>query len=429
MQKDKDTIAALRSTIRGLHTVLNNVGAYIYTKDLEGRYTFANHTVCTLFGKLPEEIVGKDDSEFFDQKTADNLHHIDQSIMQTGESSAHEETNVIGPNADTYIYWSVKTPIRDENGEVIGMCGISTDITERKRLERELHHQQELQNLILNNVGAYIFIKTCERRFLYANEQTAALFDVPANQIVGRLDGEVMSQDDADSMWVLDRQVFDSGCKQSGEETFTDSEGNTRHYWSVKVPVQLAGQPPALIGFASDVTELHELKELLKHQAMHDALTGIPNRRTFFDEAERQLSTAHRHSQPLCVIMLDIDHFKGVNDRYGHVAGDTVLAAVAKHCAGLLRAGDLLGRIGGEEFAILLPQTGLEAAHTLALRICHSLHDLSIVIGDTSTLSPTASLGVAMLRSEDETFSTLFERADLALYAAKEAGRDCIMCA
>jgi diguanylate cyclase (GGDEF)-like protein/PAS domain S-box-containing protein len=431
MPDDKDTIAALRAENLNLRAVLNNVGSYIYTKYIEGRYTFANQSVCALFGQPLEAIVGKRDSAFFDRQTAENLHRIDQSIMQSGETSAHEETTVlrVGPDADTSTYWAVKAPIRDANGAVTGMCGISTDITERKRLEQDLHREREQQDLILNNVGAHVFIKTCERRFLYVNDLTATLFGLPGEQIVGRLDSEVVSPEDADSMWVLDRQVFDSGCKQSGEETLTDRSGNTRHYWSIKVPVQLPGQPPALIGFAADVTELHQLKETLKHQAMHDALTGVPNRRAFFDQAERLLSAAHRHSQPLSVIMLDIDHFKRINDSYGHYVGDNVLAAVAKHCVSLLRAGDMLGRIGGEEFAILLPQTGLEAAHTLALRICRSLHELSIAIGDANTVSLTASLGVAMLRQEDQTFSNLLERADYALYAAKEGGRDRITCA
>jgi diguanylate cyclase (GGDEF)-like protein/PAS domain S-box-containing protein len=408
---------------------LNNVGAYIYTKDIEGRYTFANQSVCELFGQPLEAIVGKGDSEFFDRQTADNLHRIDQSIMQSGETSAHEETTVLrfSADADAHTYWAVKAPIREANGTVIGMCGVSTDITERKRLEQELHREREQQDLILNNVGAHVFIKTCERRFLYVNDLTATLFGLPGEQIVGRLDREVVSPEDADSMWVLDRQVFDSGCKQSGSESFTDKSGNTRHYWSIKVPVQLPGQPPALIGFAADVTELHQLKEALEHQALYDALTGVPNRRAFFDQAERLLSAAHRHSQPLSVIMLDIDHFKRINDSYGHYAGDSVLAAVAKHCVSLLRVDDMLGRIGGEEFAILLPQTDLEAADTLALRICRSLHDLTIAVGDVHTLSPTASLGVATLQQDDQTFSTLLDRADQAMYAAKEVGRNRVM--
>jgi diguanylate cyclase (GGDEF)-like protein len=157
---------------------------------------------------------------------------------------------------------------------------------------------------------------------------------------------------------------------------------------------------------------------------MYDALTGVPNRRAFFDEAERQLSAAHRHGQALSVIMLDIDHFKRINDSYGHQAGDLVLTAVAKHCASLLRIDDRLGRIGGEEFALLLPQTGLEAAHTLAQRICQSLHDLNIAIGDAGTLSPTASLGIATLQQDDKTFSSLLDRADRAMYVAKEEGRN-----
>jgi len=124
---------------------------------------------------------------------------------------------------------------------------------------RQKYQQRKLLDLVLDTVDAYVYFKSSERRFLYVNAKTAALFGLPAEQIVGRLDRELMPPDFADAYWVMDQKVFASGEKQSGQEVLRISEGETRYYASIKVPVHLQGQPPALIGFSTDVTELHEL--------------------------------------------------------------------------------------------------------------------------------------------------------------------------
>ncbi len=158
-------------------------------------------------------------------------------------------------------------------------------------------------------------------------------------------------------------------------------------------------------------------------QSMTDSLTGIFNRRHFFALAERDFQRASRFSRPLSAIMLDIDHFKAVNDTHGHAVGDQVILAVAKLCRTSIRAIDILGRYGGEEFVFILPETDANGARQLAERLRQGLATVPITT-QAGPLEITASLGVASNLVKVEDVTTLVANADAALYAAKEGGRN-----
>lgn len=177
-------------------------------------------------------------------------------------------------------------------------------------------------------------------------------------------------------------------------------------------------------GVVTDVTERKELERELEHQAHIDMLTGLSNRRHFFELAEKELSRARRHHEPLAMLMLDVDYFKQVNDTYGHDVGDTVLRKMGEICTGVLRNNDILGRLGGEEFAILLPETAMEQALETAERLRHAVADSGVQTRDGKGLHLTVSLGVASLESQDGNVDAILKRADEALYAAKNAGRN-----
>lgn len=160
----------------------------------------------------------------------------------------------------------------------------------------------------------------------------------------------------------------------------------------------------------------------LRRHASRDALTGILSRRAFVEQGSRVFSLSRRQHVDLSCIMFDIDHFKAVNDTFGHAAGDMVLSSVAGQCAELLRDTDILGRLGGEEFAVLLP-SGRNGAAEVAERLRASIEATDLVIGSAG-LKVTASLGVASLDSSVLTLQELLDRADLAMYASKHAGRN-----
>lgn len=168
--------------------------------------------------------------------------------------------------------------------------------------------------------------------------------------------------------------------------------------------------------------ELAEANQRLEQLVRTDALTGVANRRYFVEQAEVEIERARRGSLPLSLLMIDLDHFKNINDTWGHAAGDVVLQNFAEIAAGSLRVGDLFARLGGEEFSILLPNTGAEGAQDVAQRIVEAAR-AQAVSREGKQISYTVSIGAAALR-ENENLDVMMSRADAAMYRAKQAGRD-----
>jgi len=166
----------------------------------------------------------------------------------------------------------------------------------------------------------------------------------------------------------------------------------------------------------------------LEHQVKRDTLTGLANRRHFIETGEVELQRAARYRHPLALLMVDIDHFKPVNDTYGHLAGDEVLKAVATVCAESVRGNDCLARLGGEEFAILMPETGLDEAGAAAERLRAAVERLHCQLQE-GLVKPTVSIGVAIAEDADESLSSLMRRGDRAMYAAKAQGRNRVVIA
>ena len=171
-----------------------------------------------------------------------------------------------------------------------------------------------------------------------------------------------------------------------------------------------------------DVTNLKTAQLASMTLANVDTLTGALSRRNILSLAEQELARSNRYSLPLMVLMLDLDYFKLINDRYGHAAGDVVLQEFVKTVTGVLRESDLIGRLGGEEFVVLLPNTTPEGGRALAQRIIDSVRDSTVEAGG-QRIPYTVSVGVGCLAGETN-FSALLAQADVALYRAKESGRD-----
>ena len=171
------------------------------------------------------------------------------------------------------------------------------------------------------------------------------------------------------------------------------------------------------------VQALVEKDKELERLADVDILTGIFDRRHFFELAEMEIARARRYKRPAAVIMIDIDHFKDVNDNFGHAIGDEVLRILADRLRGVLRQTDVLGRYGGEEFAVLLAETEPEMAKLVADRLCNRINDEPLSAGRRQ-IPLTISLGVSSLGDELQDLAGLLARADAAMYAAKHSGRN-----
>ncbi len=179
-----------------------------------------------------------------------------------------------------------------------------------------------------------------------------------------------------------------------------------------------------LLGVTRDITVQKNTLAELEHLVQTDELTKLASRRHFFAQAELELSRAKRYAASPSVLMLDIDHFKRINDTYGHEAGDVVLRTLGELCRGTLRDVDIAGRLGGEEFAVMLPETGREAALAVAERLRQTIADVKVSLEGGFPIRFTASIGVASFTEEHPNLDTLLSQADKALYEAKKAGRN-----
>ncbi|MEH6476939.1 MAG: GGDEF domain-containing protein [Sneathiella sp.] len=176
-------------------------------------------------------------------------------------------------------------------------------------------------------------------------------------------------------------------------------------------------------GLYLDVTNVKVVEEELRRLATTDSLTGISNRRHLMDSSEREFSMAHRYATPLSVLLLDIDHFKSVNDSFGHAAGDAVLETFARTIKGVIRQTDKFGRYGGEEFVVTLPHSTCVNAMAIAEKIRKVIETMNC---GRDNLSVTVSIGVSEMTSDDKTLDEVLKRADTAVYEAKNSGRNCI---
>lgn len=214
-----------------------------------------------------------------------------------------------------------------------------------------------------------------------------------------------------------------------GVDIELQSGGRTRYFYAYYAPI--TNRFGTRIGgtlMLADITDRELLMRSLEQISVVDALTGLSNRRSLMAHIDREISRAKRHKRPLSLIMLDIDHFKQVNDRWGHLAGDEVLRAVSDACRDAVREHDLVGRYGGEEIVVVLPEAQIDDAVIIAERIRQKIGEISVRYGDDH-ISVTASSGAAsldMLPEEKRTTDRFIEVTDRAMYRAKAEGRNCV---
>jgi diguanylate cyclase (GGDEF)-like protein/PAS domain S-box-containing protein len=179
-----------------------------------------------------------------------------------------------------------------------------------------------------------------------------------------------------------------------------------------------------LLATAVDITDRKQLEEELYQQARHDFLTGLPNRRSCMEQGEVEFSRTQRYENTLSIMMLDIDHFKTINDIYGHQAGDLVLKKLAMIFQDVLRNVDITGRLGGEEFLVILPETAIDKAVKVAERLREAISRTAISLPTGLQIHFTVSIGIAPFIDKNTNFETLVNEADKALYRAKQTGRN-----
>ncbi|MCC5854091.1 MAG: diguanylate cyclase [Idiomarina sp.] len=409
---------------QALRAVMDNVGAFIYIKDLEGRYLYANQKVQDLFGLPLDEIVGKTDDAFFDLAASNELSENDLKVVQLGEVREAEEHNHVKGTHEIRIFWSVKKPLRNDQGQIIGMFGISTDITERKKMELELQQQNDFLRVIMDNIESSIYMVDQHDNLRYANRRLAERFNLPQGDIKDVHISKVVDAQAYELISANNKKVFETGSAERFKERAMTAQGEEQVFWSVKVPHTMVTGERMIIGFSTDMTEMFHLQEKLRRQSTHDDMTQLYNRRFFFSEGEKLLLTAKQAEESSCFLVIDLDYFKNVNDEYGHPVGDEVLVAIAERLADQVRKNDLLARFGGEEFALLLPGTPKDKAIALAEKMRKAIEATPVKISSGESISVTLSVGVYTDPNSSQNFANSYKTADALLYEAKSQGRN-----
>jgi diguanylate cyclase (GGDEF)-like protein/PAS domain S-box-containing protein len=408
--------------LQALGALVDNVGAHVYAKDLDGRYLFASDALLALFGVPMHELVGASAERFMDMaRSAEVLEH-ERRVLSEGVEVHAQETFVLR-GGEMRLFWSTKVPIRDASGAVVGLCGFSTDITHRERVSGDLIQRNQLLATILSNVEACIYVKDHDGRYAYANPPVLELFGRGEGDVIGRTDHELMAPEVASRLVQFDRLVLDQSMREACEELVLDADGLEHRFWSVKLPLKLPGLPTGLIGFSTDITELMRLQENLERHRTTDALTGLPNRQQFEGELAEELRVAERERALLAVVLFDIDQFKVLNTSLGQQTGDRLLRHVASR---LLQSSATLGslaRVTGDQFVLSLPRIGApEDAATLVARLRAKLAQPYQVDGRPFHL--TVSAGISLYPADADNATALFAHAESAMYLAKESGRD-----
>jgi diguanylate cyclase (GGDEF)-like protein len=312
------------------------------------------------------------------------------------------------------------------------------DITERRRMESALQASQRFTRSVLDGLGAHVcvieengVIVTVNRAWLdfaAANGGLLSSLQEGANYLkvcevaacAGSADAAVAAQ-----FLALLREVI-AGHRQHFQLEYPCHSPEEHRWFMVRVSRIEASEPPRYVVAHDNVTALKQAQEALRQQATTDELTGVANRRSFMEALGIEFERLRRHPTLQCsVLAIDLDHFKDVNDTWGHAAGDAVLRHVAQMVNGHTRLGDVLGRTGGEEFTVLLPDTTVDEAEALAerLRLQVSMDPLQFTGG---AISVTLSIGIAVLTASDAHADAALARADRALYDAKAVGRNTV---
>ena len=301
-----------------------------------------------------------------------------------------------------------------------GVMDVASLVNELRKAQETIHELEERTRTILDSIHTGIIIIDPEpHQIIDANPEASALIGVPKEQIVGEVCHRFICPADRGNCPITDKgQKVDNS-----ERLLLTADGRSIPILKTVAPIELNGRDHLLESFL-DISGLKLLQKELEYLATTDPLTGAYNRRHFLELTEKEIIRARRYQSPLSISMMDIDHFKRINDRYGHPAGDLVLEELVKILRGQLRPNDVLGRVGGEEFAITMVECDLQKSFAVIERLRKSIEQQRIMLDDDTEVRFSISAGVAQLAGPTEDWESVIRRADQALYWAKKSGRN-----
>jgi len=416
-----------------LITAFSQAPDYLYVKDRDSRFVTVNENMVRLHGrKTTDEMFGLSDFDTMELSRAEGLYRGEQEVMRTGMPLV-DSFEQIGDRC----YLASKVPVRNAEGRVIGLAGVTRDVTEHTALEQELRKSKNLLTHAMAGMSDGFAMFDKKGFLVFCNEQYRAAFPLSADaRVIGANIRDILRRSvetreridipyDTAEEWI---EAASAALYRNKDEEIQLPNGDWR-----SLKTRLADDGTAMV-VVSDITAMKQAEialrlsaEQLKTLAETDGLTGIVNRRAFDEAFVREAARSARNNTPLSLLMIDIDRFKAYNDTYGHPAGDQCLRLVSRCLLqSVKRPADIVARYGGEEFVVLLPETNQQGATVVAEEFALHLSQENIVHSGSEFGRVTASIGISsatgrILRTEP---SRLLSVADTALYEAKAQGRN-----
>jgi len=296
-------------------------------------------------------------------------------------------------------------------------------LASRRNRRREL--ESYLLQVFLEHIPDNVFFKDRRSRFVRVSHSMAQRFNMPCPAaMVGKTDFDFFSDEHADQAFADEQRILSTGEALTGiEEKETWPDGREAWVLTTKVPLRdRGGRMIGTMGIARDITDRKQAEVRICHMALHDELTGLPNRALLHDRLVQAIALATRNCKRVGLLMLDLDHFKSINDSLGHYVGDAVLQEVARRLTASLRESDTVARIGGDEFVIAIPLAGSsEEIQQAAERVQLTLNRPFRIEGHEVHIG--VSIGICEYPADGEQPDILLQNADSAMYQAKNAGR------
>ncbi len=421
-QERKQAEQKLRESEERYRTLVEQAVEGIFIVNAEGRYLAVNSALCKIMGYACNEILQLKMCDITWNSHPKTLHKME---LQSGKT-LYGEHKLIRKDGSLI---DVEISARQLPGG--NVQGIMRDISERKQAEEKI---RKLSSAVTHSPAA-IIITAIDGRIEYVNPKFTAITGYSMEEALGKTPRILKSGQTPPEVYTDLWQTILAGREWRGE--LLNRKKNGELYWdlsSISAITDADGNITHFVAVNEDITQRKEneskiarLNIGLEQLAITDYLTNLHNRRYFMQRGAEEFKRAKRNRQALTLLMLDIDEFKKVNDTYGHEAGDMALQQVAATLKFSLREVDILGRMGGEEFAVLFPNTALPEGMSLAERVRENIAHTPFEVQNNPPITITVSIGVSSITEEMTNIDDMLRSADAALYHAKHDGRNRVM--
>ena len=299
------------------------------------------------------------------------------------------------------------------------------DITEQKNMEEELRQSEEKYRSILENIQEAYFEVDLTGNFTFFNDSLSRLTGCSRQELAGTNFSDFSDTETSKNVFQAFNKIYKTKEPNEGIDWLIIRKDGTKRYIeaSVSLKEDSSGNPTGFKGVIRDITERKHIEQELENMATHDILTGLPNRLMFSQLLNHAIQAARRYQRQFAVLFIDLDRFKIINDTMGHEAGDQLLREIANRFRQSLRAVDVVSRLGGDEFIILIEEVNeLNQIATLAQKILASTMKPMVILDKECRV--TASIGISIFPRDGEDDQTLMKNADIAMYFAKEEGKN-----